>query len=167
MKRPFLKDKLFDAFGNELESAGATKANTKVQRCKNPRMWGTRTLIYLGKLGRRFIALVPRVTGAAFVILVSIAPLVPKSTPILVPKDNLPVITSPASQTISVSDFAKFPPSGSLQLYVSRYGIKLPPTDPNPAATYDIQPGTHLLLVPCSFNAPKNYIEMISGSLLS
>ena len=166
MKRPSLKEKLFSAFRNELEAAGATKANTKVKYCKKPKMWGTGTLTYLGKLRRRFAALVPRVAGAAFVILVSIAPLVPKSTPVLVPKDNKPVITSPASQTLEVSDFAKFPPSGSLQLYVSQYGIKLPPLDPKPAATYDIQPETHLILVPRSFNAPSNYLPMISGSFL-
>ena len=157
---------LFDTFSEDLASVGATKGNTKVKYTKMPKTWGTQTLVYLGKLGRRFVALVPKVVGATFVLLVSIAPLVPTSTPALVPEDNNPVIIKSEPQTLSISDLAKFPASGSVQLYVSQYGIKLPQSERREAATYDVQPGTHLILVDRSFNPPSNYVSMISGSFL-
>ncbi len=165
MKRETLKEKIFRIFGKELTVEGSTKANTKVEVIKSPKVWGNHKLTFLGKIGRRFVALVPKVAGAIFVILVSIAPLIPKDTPILVPRDNTPVMTSQDTHTLSISDFAKFPDSGTLQIYVSQYGIKLPPA-PKPDATYDIYPGTYLSFVPNSFAPPANYIMMKTGSLL-
>ena len=166
MKRETLKEKLFRVFGKDLAAAGATKTNTKVQLNNKPKTWGRQTFIYLGKLRRRFVALVPKVAGAAFVIWVSIVPLIPSSTPILVPQDHKPAITTQAAQALPHYDFPKFPLSESLQLYVTQYGIRLPASTPTPDATYDIQPGTHLIVVPHRFTPPPSYVRVISGSLL-
>jgi hypothetical protein len=177
MKKNTLKEKLFRTFGKELAAAGATKANTKIKRTTNPKPWGSSSLTYLGKLGRRFAALVPKVAGAVFVIWVSVVPLIPISTPILVPKDNTPVMIEQATQnapvwttqfpkTPSRADFKNVDPSGSMQIYVSLYGIKLPTSELKPDVTYDILPGTRMIFVTREFNSPPNYIPMITGSMI-
>ena len=166
MKRETLKQQIFRIFGPKLGAEGATTANTKVKLVKRPKAWRGQPLTYLGKLGRRFIALVPKAACAAFVILVCIAPLVPKETPILVPRDGHPVMVPQQSPVITVSDFAKFPPSGTYQLYVSQFGGSPPAFEPVVDSTYDITPGDHLIFQPRNILPPPNYIFMRSGSLL-
>jgi hypothetical protein len=68
--------------------------------------------------------------------------------------------------TISISDFSNFPTSGTAQLYVSQYGNR-PSTDGLKfSKTYDIHPGTHLMVVTSSFIPPGNYVALVSGTLI-
>jgi hypothetical protein len=166
MQRETLKTLLFRAFETELKTAGATKANTKVKRLKHPKAWGNRDFTYLGKLGRRFVGMVHKATGMGFILLISIASLVPKNTPILVPNDHAPILAPQHSSQMSLADFSNFPLSGTLQLYVAQYGANPPVSIPRPHTTYDVCPGTHLRIISGEFNPPATYISMISGSML-
>ena len=165
MKKETLKNQIFRTFSKELQQEGATAANTKVKLIKRPKVWW-RPLKHLGKLGRRFVALLPKAAGAAFVILVCIAPLIPKETPIFVPRDGHPVVVAQHSPTITLGDFGRFDPSGSYQLFISQFGGPAPLVQPVANATYDITPGDKLIFLPSHVPAPPNYVAMRSGSFL-
>src|SRR5690349_4014976 len=104
MQKETLKQQIFRILGPRLRAEGATTANTKVKRITRPKLWRGQPLTYLGKIGRRFIALVPKLACSAFVILVSIAPLIPQQSPILVPRDGHPVMVAQQPPLITLSD---------------------------------------------------------------
>ena len=141
------KTELFRVFRSQLEPEGATEINTDVVDDLNAVCHVGRTLKFLGKFGTRIATLFAKCAGAGFVILVAIAPLIPNETPIYVPTKDCPSLTAQHDQGISLHEFANFPGSGTLQLYVSQFGIRAQPITPKTDGIYDVRPGDKFMIV--------------------